>query len=84
MRSNVGGWDRNMRWILGAGALVAGVVAPLPKGWRIGLIGFAAGELITAAAEYCPLNQALGINTSPDRIKKATKAAARLVQAATA
>jgi len=72
-----------MRWILGVGTLVAGVAAPLPKGWRIGLLGFAASELITAAAQYCPLNQALGIDTNPDRIQKTTRAAARLVRAAT-
>ncbi len=81
MKSNVGGLDRNMRWILGAGALVAGVAAPLPKGWRFGLLSFAAGQLITAATQYCPVNQALGINTKPGRIAGAAKTVAGVAKA---
>jgi hypothetical protein len=44
-----------MRWILGAGALVAGLAAPLPKGWRISLLGFAASKLIKTMSTAQPL-----------------------------
>lgn len=63
IKQNVGGLDRNTRWILGTAALVAGLFAPLPKSWRIGLLGVGAAQLTTAAAQYCPVNQLLGIDT---------------------
>jgi hypothetical protein len=75
MTSNVGGWDRNTRWVLGAGALIAAVAAPLPRGWKFGLLSFAATELLTAATQYCPVNRALGINTSRERIAQAAETA---------
>jgi hypothetical protein len=75
MNANVGGLDRKARWVLGAGAVLVAVVAPLPKGWRFGLLSFAATELLTAALQYCPMNQALGINTTRQNIKQAVKSA---------
>ncbi len=81
MTSNVGGWDRNIRWVLGAGALVASLTAPLPRGWRWGLMSFAASELLTAATQYCPVNQALGINTKRGRLARAARTAGRVARA---
>lgn len=69
MKTNVGGWDRNVRWIVGAGALVAGAVAPLRLPWRIGLLAFGAAELITAGSRYCPVNEMLGRNTTGEGVK---------------
>lgn len=63
MKKNVGGWDRNTRWIVGAGAVLAGLFAPLPKSWRVGLLGLGTAQIVTAAAQYCPVNQMLGIDT---------------------
>ncbi len=81
MRRNVGRLDRDIRLIVGAAALVTGLTVPLPRGWRIGLFSLAASNLITAATQYCPINQALGINTDRRRIKEATKGAARVARA---
>ncbi len=67
---NVGGWDRNTRWILGSAALLAGLAAPLPKSWRIGLLAFGATEFLTAGSQYCPVNQLLGINTRRGEFKE--------------
>ena len=64
MKTNVGGWDRNMRWILGSAAVAAAITGRVSTGWRVALIGFGATELITAATRYCPLNEAMGINTA--------------------
>jgi hypothetical protein len=64
MKENVGGWDRNMRLILGTTALVAGLVAPIRRSWKIALLTFAATELFTGNSRYCPVNEALGVNTS--------------------
>ncbi len=76
MKPNVGGWDRNTRWILGTGALVAGLIAPVRRSWRIGLLAFAATELVTAGTRYCPVNQALGVNTAAEGLKSEVKSLA--------
>ena len=76
MTENVGGWDRRMRWGLGATALVVALTAPIPRGWRISLVSFAATEFLTAGTRYCPLNQALGINTRTQDLKEAVEGAA--------
>jgi hypothetical protein len=77
MKENVGGWDRNTRFIVGAAAMIAGATAPLPKSWKLGLIAFGATELITASTRYCPLNDALGINTQRGELIERTKSAVK-------
>ncbi len=77
MKTNVGGWDRNIRWVLGSGALVAGLTVPLRLPWRLGLLAFAATELLTAGTRYCPVNQVLGINTAPEGLKSEIKSVAQ-------
>ena len=76
MIENVGGWDRRMRWILGSAALATALTAPIPRGWRISLLGFAATEFLTAGSRYCPVNQALGLNTRTQDVKEAVRGAA--------
>jgi hypothetical protein len=63
MKCNVGGWDRNIRYAVGTGALAAGLFAPISRGWRMAAFALATSELLTATTRYCPLNQMLGINT---------------------
>jgi hypothetical protein len=65
-RCNVGRTEQMIR--LGAGAALLGAAAfvPLGRGWRIGLAALGASQLITGAMSYCPLWQALGINTRRD------------------
>lgn len=64
MKENVGGWDRNMRWIVGGGSLAAALFAPLPKGWRLGALALAVSSLSSAATRYCPVSAAVGRNTA--------------------
>ncbi len=64
MIRNVGGLDRTARIVLGIVLVLVGLFAPLEMTWRIvalvvGIIGLATG-----GSRYCPLNQALGINTA--------------------
>ncbi|HVV73251.1 MAG TPA: DUF2892 domain-containing protein [Verrucomicrobiae bacterium] len=76
MKTNVGGWDRNLRWILGTGALVAGVLAPSRLPVRLTLLAFGAGELLTAGMRYCPVNEMLGVNTAGEGLKSEISSAA--------
>jgi len=48
MEKNVGGIDRNIRFILGAALLVGGVLAPLDLYWRVGFLAVALIALTTA------------------------------------
>jgi len=68
--------DRNARFVLGGGALVAGLFGGLRLPWRLLLLGFGASELITASTRYCPLNEALGVNTAREGLKPEIEAAA--------
>ncbi len=77
MKTNVGGWDRNLCWIVGTGALMAGVFAPLRLPLRLGLLAFGASELITASTRYCPVNEMLGVNTTGEGLKSDLKSAAQ-------
>jgi hypothetical protein len=64
MTHNVGGMDRDVR-LLGGGFLVAmGIFSDLGAGWRIGAAALGVMELTTAFSRYCPVNQAMGINTA--------------------
>ncbi len=69
MKCNVGGWDRNVRLILGASALLFGIFGPLRRRARAVAISFGASELVTGLARYCPVNEALGVNTARPRTK---------------
>jgi hypothetical protein len=60
---NVGKTEQKIRMTAGAALIGAAAFAPLSRGWRIGLAVFGASQLITGGMSYCPLWQALGINT---------------------
>ena len=62
-RCNVGRTEQKFRIGAGAALLSAAAFAPISLGWRIGLGMLGAGELITGITRYCPLSEALGINT---------------------
>lgn len=79
MRENVGGWDRDTRLILGGAALVAGLVAPVRRSWKLGLLTFGLTELLTGTSRYCPMNQALGINTSRRALTRVVQGAVEAV-----
>lgn len=74
MKQNVGGWDRDVRWALGGAAIVAGLFAPVRIGWRIGLLAFGVSEFLTAGSRYCPVNDALGVNTLGEGVKSGLRA----------
>ena len=67
---NVGGWDRGLRAAGMAGAVAAGLLARLAPAWRGMLFGVAAAQAFTVVARYCPLNQALGINSARPKSRR--------------
>jgi hypothetical protein len=67
VKRNVGGADRTLRWIAGAGLLTLAFIVDMASGWRLlaFLIGVAA--VLTALVRYCPINAAVRVDTSPDK-----------------
>jgi hypothetical protein len=63
---NVGRTEQKFRLIAGTAMLAAAAFAPVSRGWSMGLAVLGAAELITGATRYCPVSQALGINTCRD------------------
>lgn len=64
LKQNVGGWDRNVRFAVAGALLGAGALGKLPLPWRIAMLAVGASELFSASTQYCPISQALGINTN--------------------
>ncbi len=65
MKCNVGGTEKSIRIIVGIVIIAAGIFF---RSWW-GIIGLV--PLITGAIGYCPVSQALGINTcEEDRDKE--------------
>ena len=62
MKSNVGGIDKVLRIVVGAG-LIGGTVAGFLPVW--GYIGVV--PLLTGLLGWCPLYPLLGINTCPNK-----------------
>jgi hypothetical protein len=60
---NVGRTEQKFRLGAGAALLAVAAFAPVSRGWKIGLGILGASELITGSLRYCPVSQALGINT---------------------
>lgn len=60
---NVGRTEQMLRIGVGSALLTAAAFAPVSRGWRIGFALVGVVELVTGAIRYCPVNQALGINT---------------------
>ncbi len=64
MKCNVGGWDRTLRLASGLGVLGFGLLGPVERRTlRAAAVGLGAVQLLTGLSRYCPLNQALGVNT---------------------
>jgi hypothetical protein len=62
MKCNVGGIERSGCIVCGIALLLIGLFAPLEFVWRAVALTLAAIALVSAAARFCPLNAALGIN----------------------
>lgn len=60
---NVGRTEQTFRLVAGGALLAAAAMAPVSRGWRIGFAVLGVAEIVTGAMRYCPINQALGINT---------------------
>jgi hypothetical protein len=60
---NVGRTEQIVRLTAGAALVGAAAFAPLSRGWRIALGTLGATQLLTGSMNYCPLWQALGVNT---------------------
>lgn len=60
MPKNVGGLDRNLRLVLGAILIVAGLF--LPSLWWLTIVGLV--PIFTALIGFCPAYLPFGINTA--------------------
>ncbi len=74
MKCNVGGWDRNIRLVSGAGLLTAGLLGLVKGRARSAALALGTTQLLTGLSRYCPVNQALGINTCSWKTRLARKA----------
>jgi hypothetical protein len=63
MNCNVGGTDRTIRLAAGVTALGLGLFGPMSRTGRIIALTVGASALFSGITRYCPINQALGINT---------------------
>ena len=63
---NVGRTEQKFRLAAGGVLLAAAAFAPVGRGWRIGFAVLGVAELVTGVMRYCPVNQALGIDTCRD------------------
>lgn len=63
MECNVGRWDRALRTAALAGTLAFGFLWRLKPAGRAATFALAGMEAFTVLTRYCPINQALGINT---------------------
>jgi hypothetical protein len=62
MESNVGKYERIAR--VGLGVLAAMAAFRSRSGWRWPLAAISTSGIITGLTQYCPINQALGIDNS--------------------
>lgn len=62
MKSNVGGIDKVLRIVVGAGLIGVTVAGFLPVWGYIGVV-----PLLTGLLGWCPLYPLLGINTCPNK-----------------
>ena len=62
MKSNVGGIDKILRIVVGAGLLGATVAGLLPVWGYIGIVPLATGLM-----GWCPLYPLIGLNTCPTK-----------------
>jgi predicted benzoate:H+ symporter BenE len=62
--TNMGGWDRVLRGIVGAGTLALGIWGKTPIGDVWDLVGVIL--LATSVSGYCLVYRVLGISTRPE------------------
>lgn len=71
MEKNVGGIDRTGRIVIGLVLAIAGIAA-LTGYWAIGAVAggiaivVAAILLVTGTTQKCPINEAVGVDTTPE------------------
>lgn len=63
MKSNIGGTERIIRILLGAGLLAIGLLAGLATLWSYIAIGAGLVLLATALLSFCPIWALAGVNT---------------------
>ncbi len=63
MRANVGGVDRMIRLLAGAGLLAWGMLGGLASPWNYVADGVGVVMMLTALIRFCPLYPILGVNT---------------------
>jgi len=63
MKANVGGTDRMIRFLAGAGLLVWGILGGMATPWNYVADGVGMVMMLTAALRFCPLYPILGIST---------------------
>ena len=64
MATNVGGTERIVRGLLGAGLVLAGLLSRRGRAVRAGALLAGVELLYTARAQYCPANAAIGRDTA--------------------
>lgn len=62
MQTNVGKKDQMTRYVIGSALVASGLFGKGAWRWVGGLAG--ASLLASAATRYCPMNQAMGVNTA--------------------
>lgn len=70
MKCNVGGADRTFRMATGTALAAGALLAPMSASSRLALLVPAGVAFFTAMTRYCPLNDAIGLNTcEPDTLR---------------
>ena len=63
MKSNIGGTEKMIRFVIGVILVLAGYFGGLPTWGAVICYGLAAIAIITGAINFCPLWAIFGINT---------------------
>ncbi|MFI5344472.1 MAG: DUF2892 domain-containing protein [Chlamydiales bacterium] len=63
MKSNIGGTEKMIRFIIGAILVLAGYFGGLPTWGSVFCYALAAVAIITGIIDFCPVWSILGINT---------------------
>ncbi len=79
MKCNVGGMDRAGRSMIAIAALGTGLFAPVNAVARITLLALGGTAAFTVLTGYCPLNEALGVNTCEESLGKSAERVAEKV-----
>lgn len=61
---NIGAGERTLRCVSGVVLIAVALLADLQFGWALIVLGAGIALLLTALVRYCPVNTALGRDTS--------------------